>query len=211
MAASAFNAGVLTRTHAFSLGCSAGTIRCSTVLGVPHELRLCWIPFCRHWAFFLKTMLSRSQPSNPPTAVASASPASSARGRHTPYCAAAVSWAFGRDDGGEAARWRDGGAGQTGAIIRPQATARIGDRGPPLKSPLELMAGGHGEYGVGRNGGGRGTCGDLVGAWRGSTAYHTLPVLRGPKARAHATASFGLQLGFASIAKAIGTVRVAAG
>ena len=54
-------------------------------------------------------------------------------------------------------------------------------RGPPLKGPLELRAGGHGGYGVGRNGGGRGTCRDLVGAWRGSTAYRTLPVLRGPK------------------------------
>ncbi len=69
-----------------------------------------------------------------PTAVASASPAFSGWHRAAIPCyTGAVPWAFGRDDGGEAARWRDGEAS-------PAAQAAAGSAAQGR--PFELRAGG---------------------------------------------------------------------
>ena len=106
------------------------------VLRVPYELRLCRVLLRRRWAFFQKNICmpeasrvahgSRLRLSRPPRHRAA-----------VPYHTDAVSRVFGRDNGGEAARWRDGEAGPASAITRPQATAGSATEGPPF----ELRAG----------------------------------------------------------------------
>jgi hypothetical protein len=140
-----------------------------------------------------------------PTAVASASPAFSGWHRAAvPYYAGAVPRAFGRDDGGEAARWRDGEASPAA-----QATAGPATQGAPSSA-------GPAARGPGRNrGSGRGPqkrrpgeAPAVIWSGYGEAAPLSIPhtgALARAHAPAHAAARFGLYLGFTSIVKAIGT------